>query len=291
MSSTQVTKDWRNDPVYLGIAPHLLGPSLTQRFSTDALGVTQAGLLPSLGVHGGLGLIAYGIARSMNRAELKDYLWPTGMVLNAWWTAVGRHVYYDSNTTLGDTAGRLSYPQKALLGAVTAWGCRLAYRIVTRSLRRGKDDPRYEDVKTQPGFWNKALLSVFLPEAVFQAIISLPFTLPFRTDYVQGMYGAPSKWAGRIRLAAVALFATGFTMETLADWHLDTHKSKVEEQGASGLCQTGVWLIVRHPNYLGDALCHAAFPLWTLGTGLFTSWQVLGPVANYVFLRAVGGDK
>lgn len=257
----------------------------------DVVGLSKAAILPSLGVHGGLSIIAYGIARATNRVELKDYLWPTGMVINAWWTGIGRHMFGNPPVSFGEAWSRLSYNQIALLGAATAWGARLTYRIVSRSLRRGKDDPRYDDVKTSSGFWNTAPFTVFLPEAVFQALITLPLTLPLSTDHISGMYGASPAWAGCFRWAAAGLFTAGLTMETLADNQMETHKQQAEEQGESKLLRSGVWSIVRHPNYLGDALCHFAFPLWNLGSGLFSPWQLLGPGANYVFLRGIGGDK
>ena len=56
-------------------------------FRSDLIGLTKSTILPFLGVHGGLSLIAYGISRATDRVELKDYLWPTGMILNAWWAA------------------------------------------------------------------------------------------------------------------------------------------------------------------------------------------------------------
>lgn len=256
----------------------------------DALGLAKAAILPSLGVHGGLSIIAYGIARTTNRVELKDYLWPTGMVLNAWWVAIGRHMFSSPHVTAGQAWSRLTYDQIALLGAATAWGGRLAYRIITRSLRRGKDDPRYDAVKTEPGFWHTAVFSIFLPEAIFQSLITLPLILPLSTDHISGLHGS-SAWAGHLRTLAAGLFAAGLTMETLADQQMETHKRSTEEKGESALLRSGVWSVVRHPNYLGDALCHFAFPLWNLGAGLFSPWQLLGPVANYLFLRGIGGDK
>lgn len=259
--------------------------------SSSFLGLAKSSLFPSINLHGGLALIAYGIARSVDRVELKDYLWPTGMVVNAWYTAVGQHMFSSPSVSFSEAFSRLNYNQIILLGGATAWGARLAYRIVTRSLRRGKDDARYDGVKKTSGFWNKALFSVFLPEAVFQALISLPFTMPFRSEAMGALTGASPEWSCTVRLAAAAVFTFGFTMETLADKHLETHKRKVEGDGRSAMCTSGVWSIVRHPNYLGDALCHLAFPLWNYGSGLYNPWQLLGPVANYLFLRGIGGDK
>jgi steroid 5-alpha reductase family enzyme len=67
-----------------------------------------------------------------------------------------------------------------VLTGVTLWGGRLFYRIASRSVKRGGDDPRYEEEKKEEGYWNMALFKIFLPEAFFQMLISLPFTAPFR---------------------------------------------------------------------------------------------------------------
>lgn len=44
-------------------------------------------------------------------------------------------------------------------------------------------------------------------------------------------------------------------------------------------------------SYLGDALVHASFAVLAYASGIFHPVSVLGPVANYAFLRFVGGDK
>jgi steroid 5-alpha reductase family enzyme len=258
--------------------------------TTSTLGFLHTCILPSFSIHSGLGLLAYGLARATDRVDLKDYLWPTGMVLNAWWTAIGRHAL---DAPVSHAFNHLGAAQTALLGAVTAWGARLLSRIVTRSVRRGADDPRYQGVKTTPGFWNKASL-LFALEAAFQTLISLPFTLPFRADAVLprgGYIGASASWAPAVRCAAAGLFTAGLALETLADWQLEAHAREDDEGRAGELLRAGVWSLVRHPNYLGDALCHAAFPLWCYGSRLFTLPLLLGPAANYFFLRRIGGDR
>ncbi|KAF7187856.1 hypothetical protein HII31_10756 [Pseudocercospora fuligena] len=271
------------------------GPPLGIRHPLGALSIFEHSVLPSFSLHGGLGMIAYGIAYSTNRVEIKDYLWPSGMVLNAWYTAVGRHVFSAPYPSVSEVLGNLSYSQRLLLGAVTAWGGRLFYRIVKRSVQRGKDDPRYESVKNENYFWYKAPL-LFGLEAVFQTLISLPFTLPFRADLFSGFIGAPTNWASTIRWTAAGLFTAGLALEIIADWQLDTHKQQQLEEQDQGkqhgeMLRTGVWSIVRHPNYLGDALIHFSFPLWCYGSQLFSYSQLLGPIANYLFLRWIGGDR
>jgi steroid 5-alpha reductase family enzyme len=203
------------------------------------VGIFHDTLLPSLGLHSGLSVIAYMAARSTDRIEAKDWLWPSGQVINAWWSALGSPIYHE-RLTFSSAWNDLSWPEKALLFGVTAWGLRLFCRIASRSVERGRDDPRYDEVKQQPGFWKRAFFSIFLPEAVFQSIISLPFTAPFR----YGQQHPVPEHADVIYGLAVGLFSAGFALETLADLQLEKHK----RQRRAGLCREGVWSIVRHPK-------------------------------------------
>lgn len=149
-----------------------------------AVGILKNTLLPSLGFHSGLTVVAYTASRVVNRVDGKDWLWPLGQVANAWWSAIGTRVVY-GGLSLGTALSSLVYPEKVLLAGVTAWGLRLFYHIASRTIAAPSDDPRYLEEKKEPGFWNKAFVKMFLPEAVIQAIISLPFTLPFRNSYAR----------------------------------------------------------------------------------------------------------
>lgn len=149
-----------------------------------AVGILKNTLLPSLGFHSGLTVVAYTASRVANRVDGKDWLWPAGQVANAWWSAIGTRVVYDG-LSVGTAWSSLVYPEKVLLGGVTAWGVRLFYQVASRAIKSKTDDPRYLQQKQEPGFWNKAFVKLFLPEAVIQAIISLPFTLPFRNPYAR----------------------------------------------------------------------------------------------------------
>ncbi|KAL4966083.1 DUF1295 domain protein [Aspergillus stella-maris] len=270
-----------------GAEQDLYGSRFSPGQSATALGLIQAAVVPSFNLHAAFSTVAYGVARYTDRAEGKDWLWPTGMTLNAWWSAIGSRVINDG-LSVSTAWSSLSYGEKLLLGGVTAWGSRLFYRIATRGIERGRDDPRYEPLKKDPGFWNKAFFTMFLPEAAMQTIISLPFTLPFRAvgDSIRAspVHGADDR--SLFTSLAVFLFSAGFVTEVLADAKLASHK----KDRKTGLCRDGVWSIVRHPNYLGDALIHFSFPLLLIGSGLFHPLTLLGPIANHVFLRFIGGD-
>jgi steroid 5-alpha reductase family enzyme len=244
------------------------------------IGILKDTLVPSLTLHSGLAVIAYGASRYTQRLEAKDWLWPSGQVANAWWSAVGRRLA--AGYTLSQALNRLSWHERVVLTGVTLWGGRLFYRIVRRSIQRGGDDPRYAEVKKEEGFWNSALFKVFIPEAFFQMLISLPFTAPFRHEGAVMMGYHPY-----IQMAAVGLFSSGLAMETLADYQLDQYKA----EGGKGILREGVWSIVRNPNYLGDALVHLSFIVMLYGSDMLAPIELLGPVANYCFLRFFGGDS
>lgn len=217
----------------------------TNPINATAVGLLQSAVLPSFGLHSGLSAIAYAVARYTDRAEVKDILWPAGMTANAWWSAIGTRVFYDG-LTVPQAWSTLTYSQTLLLSGVTAWGLRLLYRVASRGLKRGQDDPRYVAAKKKDpaGFWNKALLGLFVPEAVAQTIISLPFTLPFRAS-IESVISSPDiGYKSLFTTLAVFLFSTGFALEVVADAQLEAHK----QQGKSDINREGVWSIVRHPK-------------------------------------------
>ena len=134
--------------------------------------------------------------------------------------------------------------EKLILSGVTIWGGRLFYRISSRTMARGKDDPRYTEAKRKnPNFWNSALVKQYLPESVFLTFITLPFTLPFRME--RSTIDVEPKCSALLRALGVGIFTAGLTMEVLADAQLEKHRKKQKD-----LCRTGVWSIVRHPKYV-----------------------------------------
>ncbi|CAA9964826.1 DUF1295 domain containing protein [Pyrenophora teres f. maculata] len=241
------------------------------------VGILKDTLVPSLTLHSGLAVLAYGAARYTNRVEAKDWLWPSGQVVNAWWSAVGRRIA--AGYSVSQALSRLSWHERVVLTGVTLWGGRLFYRIARRSIQRGEDDPRYAEVKEEEGFWNSALFKVFIPEAFFQMLISLPFTAPFRHE------GAVmTGYHPFIQMFAVGLFSSGLAMETLADYQLDQYKA----EGNKGIMREGQPLTLS--SYLGDALVHMSFIVMLYGSDMLAPIELLGPAANYAFLRFFGGD-
>lgn len=263
--------------------------------TTADVGIFKSTLLPSFTLHTGLSVATYVASRCADRADLKDWNWPASQVLNAWWSAVGTHVYHQG-LSVGEAWRDLAWSEKVLLGGVTVWGTRLFYRVVRRSLAReaGRDDPRYERAKAKErggtaGFWGltASFVRVYLPEALFLTLITLPFTLPFRGGHAGGI-SMDQDVASALRGLGIGLFGAGFTLETLADSQLASHQEQCGD-----LCRHGVWSIVRHPNYLGDILTHTSFALLNASNPFlpFNPLVLLGPLTNYAYLRFFSGDK
>lgn len=220
-----------------------LDKHITSARTANTLGLLNHTLLPNLNLHASLSVLAYTAGRLTRRVEVKDWLWPSGMVINAWYNGV---IYpaFKYDVSIGTSLRSLSWVQKLLLGGVTAWGARLFYRIAKRSITRGKDDPRYAELSEDSSFWNKAFFTVFLPEAVFQSLISLSWTIPLVAPGATGSPAYVGEYQDLIHGAAVGLYCAGMGMEVLADAQLQKHTAS----GSEDLNTKGIWSIVRHPK-------------------------------------------
>ena len=205
------------------------------------VGILRTTLLPNLIFHTTLALPTYLLARSTNYLEAKYLLCYSVQVANPWYSSIGRRVLF-ANVPFRTALRTLSKPGCLVLTGVTLWGTRLFYRVASRALRRGSDDSRYKNEKTADGFWNRALFTLFLPEALAQAVISLPFTAPF--THVGPVLICPRDIRMWLEALAIGMWSMGMALEVMADWQLESHK----QSGDVGLCTNGVWSIVRHPK-------------------------------------------
>lgn len=190
-----------------------------------------------------MSIAAYVASRATDRVEGKDWLRPVAVLSDAWWSALGTRVFYN-NLTLGAAWSTISYPERALLAGVSIWGGRLFYRVASRGIARGKDDPRYEAEKGKEGFWDGVALTKFLPQIAAQTVASLPFSLAFRDQHASALACPPLFHADLWHSIAVGVFVSGMALEILADSQLAAKK----ESGENDLETEGVWSIVRHPK-------------------------------------------
>jgi steroid 5-alpha reductase family enzyme len=110
--------------------------------------------------------------------------------------------------------------------------------VSSTSTKRGRDDERYNKNKTEPSFWSKASVSTYVPEAIFQTLITLPVSAALRQSRVELV-----SW-GWTDLLAVGVFSAGLALEVLAD----SQKKAAKKAGVRGIYRDGVWKLVRHPK-------------------------------------------
>ena len=199
------------------------------------VGIFKDTLLPGFALQAGLAAVAYGVGRGTNSLSTKDIAFPAGQVLTAWWSAVGRR-WYHYGLPLEQVWRMQSRPEKLLLTGVTLWGGYKAFQQATAYTKRdGKDDEKYSAAKAEEGFWNKSLLTVYLPEAIVSTIIALPWTAPFRH---QGAVLTGYHPIGQS--TAVGLFSFGFAMELLADYQKENSAPSDES----------LWSVLSQPKYV-----------------------------------------
>jgi steroid 5-alpha reductase family enzyme len=132
-------------------------------------------------------------------------------------------------------------------------------------------------------------------EGLAQSLIALSWSIPLSNPVgarVTSFITPPSAAIAEVvHNLAIALFTSGLALEILADYQLEAHKRKRSPSNSNELQRSGVWSIVRHPNYLGDTLVHLSFPLLSYASSSLSLFSLVGPLANYLFLRYVGGDK
>ena len=110
----------------------------------------------------------------------------------------------------------------------------------------------------------------------------LLFTLPA----VRSMDGLPLGWADFL---LAALIIALIVVETVADqqqWNYHKEKKKAQAAGGElpdkykkGFVHTGLWGLVRHPNYAAENAIWIVFYFFSVAaTGIWLNWSVMGAI-------------
>jgi steroid 5-alpha reductase family enzyme len=189
------------------------------------------------------------VARSKKRLDIVDTAWGLGFVVVVWSVVVQQ-------------SSARSWLVAVL---VSIWGVRLALHIGRRSLQRGGEDPRYEELSREwrGNTWLQAYFRVFLLQGALVWIISLPVVMAT---------GSPNAGLGWLGIAGTAIWLAGFVFEAVADHQLAKF---LLAKNRPKVLQTGLWRYSRHPNYFGE----------------LTQWWAIGLIAlqtNYGWIGLVG---
>jgi steroid 5-alpha reductase family enzyme len=172
---------------------------------------------------------------------------------------------------------------------VTIWGIRLTYNFARRGAYQwkfwaGEEDYRWEVLRNRPGF-NKpfvwTLFNLFFISA-YQNVLIFLFTLPVLT--VLGDSVNKDLTVADWMLAA--LFVTAVVVEFIADqqqYDFQTEKHRRIKAGedlgpyAHGFVRTGLWSVVRHPNYaMEQSVWIIFYGFSVVATGEWINWSIAG---------------
>jgi steroid 5-alpha reductase family enzyme len=177
------------------------------------------------------------------------------------------------------TMGQSAFGTQAVIALIVAgaplliWAVRLTANWVRRWEGTKDEDWRYSMLKEQTGrfdwFIDFAGIHLFPTLQVFLGMIPLFFLLD---GLLSGFPGTRASWAALVAGAAIMLAAVA--LESAADRQL----ARFREAGGKGLLTSGVWGVVKHPNYLGEILFW--WGLWVASlAGAIPIWTVAGPLA------------
>lgn len=189
--------------------------------------------------------------------------------------ATGSATYIGVTAILLLTAPSLDARSLILGAVVIIWAARLGSFLLVRNIRSGGDS-RFEEIKR-----NKLrFLSVWTVQGLWVSLTAAAAWIA-----ITSATPAPLDWTAWVGLAVWAL---GFGIEVVAD--LQKSRLKADPLNSDRFIQTGLWSIVRHPNYLGEIL------LWigvlVIALPAFAGWQwigILSPIFVALLLTKVSG--
>lgn len=172
---------------------------------------------------------------------------------------------------------------------VSIWGARLTYNFARRggySIRiwDGKEDYRWPVLRNRPGFrarWKWVLFNLFFI-SMYQMGIILLITLPA----LKSLGGSPLSWWDLLIAAVAMLFIISETIADQQQWNYQEEKKRLKASGKplaekynKGFMDSGLWGIVRHPNYTSEQAFWLVFYLFSVSaSGLWINWSLTGAI-------------
>ncbi len=172
---------------------------------------------------------------------------------------------------------------------VSIWGARLTYNFARRggySIRiwDGKEDYRWPVLRNRPGFrsrWKWVLFNLFFI-SMYQMGIILFITLPA----LKSLGGSPLSWWDFLIAAGVIFFIICETIADRQQWNYQEKKKRLKASGvpvpekySKGFLDSGLWGLVRHPNYTSEQAVWLVFYFFSVSaTGLWINWSLTGVI-------------
>jgi steroid 5-alpha reductase family enzyme len=177
-----------------------------------------------------------------------------------------------------------------MIGLVALWSLRLGVRI-HRKNRGAPEDARYAKWRAE---WQKQgqlyfLIRSYLQVNILQGVVILVVSLPIILALSYGGSWADQPLLIISTVIGTAVFITGLTLESIADYQLDRFiaRKKAGTETAT-LMKTGLFRYSRRPNYFGESLIWWGMAIITLP--LPFGWlALLSPITiTYIVTRVTG---
>ena len=182
---------------------------------------------------------------------------------------------------LAPVAGPAGLRQWLVAALVAVWALRLGGHIAMRTIGGG-DDPRYAELRREWGpRWSLRLFQFLQVQALAAFVLVLCVMTAARNPAPAPAW---SDWAGTL----VLIVAVGG--EALADAQLRAFRR--DPANRARVCDSGLWGLSRHPNYLCEWLAWVAYAVIAIGPdGRWApGWLTLaGPLLMYGLLVHVSG--
>ena len=212
-----------------------------------------------------------------------DKIWSIIPIYYVW------HVAY-----VGDFAPRLVL----MAAVVTIWGIRLTYNFARRGAYQwkfwtGEEDYRWEVLRQRPGFNNRFVWMLFNLFFIcsYQNTLIFLFTLPILTGLGDSAPATIQLWDWVIAAAIIA----AVVIEYIADqqqYDFQTEKYRRINSGedlgpySKGFVNTGLWKLVRHPNYAMEQSVWLLFYGFSIvSTGEWINWSMAGCLLLVVLFK------
>lgn len=174
--------------------------------------------------------------------------------------------------------GWVNLEEAVVCSLASLWGVRLAAYLFARWRHKGGEDSRYASMRKRggPNYIRNSLINV----VGLQAMLSLVVIAPLYAATITTLPPEPILfWLG----CAVAF--VGFVIEAIADDQLGRFKARKENAGKT--LTTGLWGLVRHPNYVGEIAFWLGLALAALAYGAW--WALVSPVLVAWLLTSFSG--
>lgn len=167
-------------------------------------------------------------------------------------------------------------PRGIVLGVmVIVWALRLGSFLLLRNIRSGGDD-RFAEITGDP----VRFLSVWSVQGLWVSLTAAAAWIAITSGNGTGADGM--LWAG------LAVWVLGFAIEVVADLQKSRFKRDPANEGR--FIRSGLWSVVRHPNYLGEILLWVGVLL--AAAPALRGWQwiaLLSPLFVILLLTRVSG--